>query len=71
MEPERMDLLELEIQVAVSHLMWVAGTKIWFIERTMHTLNHGAFSLAPSEAFLLKITLFPLLKTKPSVFPYL
>jgi len=32
MEPEFLDLLELEIQVVVNHVMCVVGVKVWLSE---------------------------------------
>ena len=44
---EALDLLELELQSAVSHLMWGLGTELKSSGRAVCTLNSGAISPAP------------------------
>lgn len=45
--------LELESQVIVSHLTWILGAKLSFLQEQKHSLNHGVISLAQISAFLL------------------
>lgn len=44
--------LELELQVVVSHLVWVLGIKLRSCGRAVHAPNFGAISLAPYLLFL-------------------
>ena len=45
--PDVSDLLELELQVIVSHLTWVLGAEFRFSARVVCDPNHWDISLAP------------------------
>lgn len=46
--------LELELQVVLSHLVWVLGIKLRSRGRAVHASNFGAISLASYLLFLKK-----------------
>lgn len=40
LELEKLNPQGLELEVVVSHLMWVPGTKLWPSRRALQALNH-------------------------------
>lgn len=47
---EAMDPLDLDLQVAVSTLLWVLGTRLWFSARAKRIYNPEPSIISPAPA---------------------